>query len=188
MLATCRPKQTAPRPERGEFSIITPAITPRNTSFRIRFNSKSRPMLHFRCVMLNLDGGAIAASATTASRQTEKPIQPIGSADQEESRSTLPGVDCCNTTDAAVGSNFASNTCAGCVFDALGGDTSDKGRGWQCSHCIRRGGAFRPICIAEFAWQCPQHPWSFTCTAIRTEHASRLAMRFARTQKVEKVL
>lgn len=183
MLATCRPKQTAPRPERGEFSFHH-HTGHHSQKYVFPYQVQQQRLLHFRCVMLNLDGGAIAASATTASRQTEKPIQPIGSADQEESRSTLPGVDCCNTTDAAVGSNFASNTCAGCVFDALGGDTSDKGRGWQCSHCIRRGGAFRPICIAEFAWQCPQHPWSFPYIEL----ASRLAMRFARAQKVEKVL
>lgn len=73
-------------------------------------------------------GGAIAGSATTESRQTEKPMQPIGSADQEESRSPLSGVDCCNTTHAAVGSSFAKNT----VFGALGGDTRNKGKGWQC--------------------------------------------------------
>lgn len=55
-------------------------------------------------------------------------MQPIGSADQEESRSPLSGVDCCNTTHAAVGSSFAKNT----VFGALGGDTRNKGKGWQC--------------------------------------------------------
>ena len=126
MLAARRPKQLQDRVE------FPSAVAIHSQKYVFPYQVQQQRLLHFRCVMLNLDGGAIAASATTASRQTEKPIQPIGSADQEESRSTLPGVDCCNTTDAAVGSNFASNTCAGCVFDALGGDTSDKGKGWQC--------------------------------------------------------
>ena len=81
-------------------------------------------------LLLAHGGASIAGSATTESRQTEKPMQPIGSADQEKPRSPLSGVDCCNTTHAAVDSSFASNTCT--VFGALGGDTRNKGKDWQC--------------------------------------------------------
>ena len=85
---------------------------------------------HLASFLLLAHGGAIAGSATTESRQTEKPLQPIGSASQEEPHSSLPGADCCNTTHAAVDSSFASNTCT--VFGALGGDTRNKGKDWQC--------------------------------------------------------